>query len=668
MKIRILSFMTISALLIAALLGGCGGGSGGSGGSSFSGGSGYVTTPTTGTSSGQGTVLGTKGYVYVASGSGKAGNKASTQEIVVLASNSSVPQGFAAAVGYVVRSSSNPTLFTRTDYNGYYDLSTSGSSESSGDQIVIEDPYSQAEPVCFPVIGEPLPAAQLTGITIVPPFSDDTSSGPWSIVSGSYEAFYLVGQSNGVWHPVSDTVTWSVSDSNLGSFYGGSGLFLASSSLTASASGTVTAQCSGSSYSLPIKVISQSDLGSISGTVMNENGLAAPGLLVEVSVTTSNTSSQSPHFSYGIAITDQNGLYQVSKLPYGSYSVKVKSFFGSTLAESTVQVAGAVQKDFTVSSAAAAMQSVVKTDSYLYKPGGTIQAQVSMINMSSGSIETAYSSITFKLIYYSFTDYTTQVIATGTAGSGVIKAGGYGTTAIPSQPVSISIPESAQTSGFYSLEAVISSTPGFSVDAAFIMVSSTDNPTPWPTPTSSPEPWPTASPYPYPTDYPFPTPTYTPFPTPTPLPSLTPLPTYSPMPYPTPTSSPSSGNDRYILADIKYRLQDAYHEIYSAANQAYYGENVTSQVNEGSNIQYRIKYVKNTLMPSLQSVNYWRWQSELESVLNDLNRYAYYGGTYSDLYSAARGTDYVVDEVASAQNSVSGLALKKKSSAKKKTH
>ncbi|MHC9540677.1 MAG: hypothetical protein AB9903_14325 [Vulcanimicrobiota bacterium] len=665
MNIRTISILAAAALFIVTLLNGCGGGSAGSGGSSFYGGdSGTVTTPTTDTSSSQGSVLGTKGYVYVVSNAGKAGKKTASQEIIVLPSNSGVPQGFTVAAGYVVRSSSNPALFTRTDYNGYYDLSTSNSSGSSGDHIVIEDPNSQAEPICFPVIGEPLPAAQLTDIRIVPPFSD-VDSAPWSIVSGSYEAFYLVGLSNEIWHPVSDAVSWSVSDSSLGSFFTGSSLFLANSSLATSASGTITAQCGGSSYELSTKVISQNDLGSITGTVNYENGLAASGLLVEVSVKSPNAVVQSPYFSYGIAISDQSGHYQVSRLPYGSYSVKVSSFLGSTLAESSIEVTGTIKKDFTVSSAAASMQTVVKTDDYTYKPGETIQAQLSMINMSSGSIETEYSSITFNLVYHSLTDYTSQVIATGTAGRGVIKVNGYGTATVPSQPVSITIPQSAETYGYYFLEASISSTPGFSVDAAFIMISN-DDPTPWPTPTGSPEPWPTASPYPSPTDYPFPTPTYSPFPTPTPLPSLTPLPTYSPMPYPSPTSSPSSGNDSYLLSDIKYRLQDVYHEIYSAANQSYYGDDVSSQVNEGSNIQYRIKYVKNYLMPSLQSINYWSWQNELESVLNDLNRYAYYGGTYSDLYSAARGTDYVAGEVSSAQYSVNGIALKKKAAAKKK--
>jgi len=666
MKIRTISIPAAAALFILALLNGCGGGGAGSGGSSFyGGGSTIVTAPTTGASSSQGSVLGTKGYVYVVSNAGKVRTKTASQEIIVLPSNSGIPQGFTVAAGYVVRSSSNPALFTRTDYNGYYDLSTSSSSGSSGDHIVIEDPYSQAEPICFPVIGEPLPAAQLTNIRIVPPFSYDADSASWSIVSGSYEAFYLVGLSNEIWHPVSDTVSWSASDSSLGSFVSGSSLFLANSSLATSASGTITAQCGGSSYDLSIKVISEKDLGSITGTVNYESGLPASGLLMEVSVRNSNTVVQSTCFSYGIAISDQNGQYQVSRLPYGSYSVKISSFLGSTLAESSIEVTGPMKKDFTVSSAAASMQTVVKTDDYTYKPGETIQARLSMINMSSGSIETEYSSITFNLVYHSLTDYTSQVITTGTAGRGVIKVNGYGTATVPSQPVSITIPQSAESYGYYSLDASISSTPAFSVDAAFIVISN-DDPTPWPTPTGSPEPWPTASPYPSPTDYPFPIPTYSPFPTPTPLPSLTPLPTYSPMPYPSPTSSPSSGNDRYLLSDIKYRLQDVYHEIYSAANQAYYGEDVNSQVNEGSNIQYRIKYVKNYLMPSLQSVNYWSWQNELESVLNDLNRYAYYSGTYSDLYSAARGTDYVVGEVSSAQYSVQGIALKKKAAVKKK--
>ncbi|MGV8123213.1 MAG: hypothetical protein AB2L14_25915 [Candidatus Xenobiia bacterium LiM19] len=69
---------------------------------------------------------------------------------------------------------------------------------------------------------------------------------------------------------------------------------------------------------------------------------------------------------------------------------------------------------------------------------------------------------------------------------------------------------------------------------------------------------------------------------------------------------------------------------------------------------------------SLQSVNCRSWQNGLESALNNLNRYAYCGGTYRDLYSAARGTDYVTGEVSQAQYSVHGIALKKKAAAKKK--
>jgi hypothetical protein len=613
-RISLLLFLLAASCLFCAS---CSGGGGGSGTGFTSGMPDYnvpiVPTPGPTTTQTQGSALASKGYVYVGSA------RASSSQMLVLPTNSNPPAGFTPASGYVVRSTANPSLVTRTDALGYFDLSSVFFTidPATPCSIIIEDPNALAPPLSYPVIGSPMPVAQLTDVRVVPPFNDNGQSRQWSMFAGQYETFFLVGKSGNAWHMVSDPVAWSVSDPTLGTFLNDMGIFAASTSVAATATGTITAQCQGSSYTLSLKVVKLTDLGSIEGFVRDSSGNALANCMVEADTVQQFAASQgrpttpgSAEIPCGIAITDGTGHYMITDLPYDTYTVKVTDFNGSSLASATVTVNGPTVKDFTVtvSVTPTSLFSVVKTDNFAYRPGDTIKAQVSILNIGTSNLTLQYSSIEFKLVNSDIFTGTTTVIASQTAPAASVAVPSYGQALAPTQAVSILVPQGVDASGHYSVEAVVSSTTAIAVEGTMIMIGDT---TPLPTPTISPAPTPT--------------------------------------PQPTSTTTPPSTNDYYTLGEIKSRLNDAYYSISDYANRAYYGEDVSYYVNESSTLQYRLKYVRNDLMPSLHTVDYWSWQSQIDSMLSDLNRYAYYSGTYSDLYSAARTDSSLISSVDSAQ-------------------
>jgi len=87
---------------------------------------------------------------------------------------------------------------------------------------------------------------------------------------------------------------------------------------------------------------------------------------------------------------------------------------------------------------------------------------------------------------------------------------------------------------------------------------------------------------------------------------------------------------------------------------------VKNYVDYYSDIQYDIRYIRDELMPSLDTVTYHWWQNDLNNVISDLNAYAENGGTYNDLYNAASKVTYIKDEVADAEYNLTPASLKKK--------
>jgi hypothetical protein len=627
MRVKTLSLLIFVMALSCLFCTSCGGGGGGYG-TGFTAGMpdgniATVPTPTYTPTQTQSLDLASKGYVYVGSG------RATSPQMIVLQTNTNPPTGFSPAPGYIVRSTANPSLVTRTDSLGFFDLSSAFFTvdPSSAFSIIIEDPDSLVPPISYPVIGSPLPLSLLTDVKVVPPFNDNGQDRQWTLFAGQCEMFYLVGKSGNVWHTVSDAITWSISDSSMGTFLGDMGIFVASDSLSATATGTITAQCQGSSYALSLKVVKMADIGTIEGYVKDESGNPVANCMVEAYTIQQIAASQgrpsvpgSAEIPYSMGITDGTGHYKIYDLPFDTYTVKVMDLYGTDLATATVQVNGPVTRDFTVtaSSTSTSLYAIVRTDNFAYKPGDTIKAQVSILNIGSSAANLQYSSIEFKLVNTDLFYGTTTVITSATAQSGSVQVASYGQALAPTQAVSLTIPQNIDVLGNYSVEAVVSSTPSLTVDGCVVMIGTT---TPLPTPTGSPLPTPT--------------------------------------PQPTSTTTPPSTNDYYILGEIKSRLNDAYYSINDYANRAYYGEDVSYYVNESSTLQYRLKYVRNDLMPSLRTVNYWSWQSQIDSMLTDLNRYAYYSGTYSDLYSAARTDNYLINSVDSAQWAMRMKYLKK---------
>ncbi|MDQ7826554.1 MAG: carboxypeptidase-like regulatory domain-containing protein [Candidatus Eremiobacteraeota bacterium] len=505
--VGLLVFMVLSALVLS----GCGGGSGGGGSVGYSGGGGSTANPST--SGSTTTFTGTKGYVYTVSS-----GKAASSQIIVLPTNSSVPSGFTPAVGYTVRSATNSLISTITDAKGYFDLSTSSETAVSqdGEGVVVEDPATgtSTSPICFPIMRDPMALSELTDVRIVPPF--DTTQNSWSLIASAYEMFFLIGRSGDTWHPVSDSVTWSVSDENLGSFVENYGLFKSSTDLSTTTTGTVKATCSDSTFSLSLKVVAISDLGSIEGTVKDESGNAVPWVMVSAVPSSTATSTvdkssrsqhfhQFPYYSRFMAMTDKDGAYTISYVPPDTYTVKVSSYYGSGLAEDTVTVAaGKNHKDFTVSSVSAYITGVVNYDKYAYKPGDTMKVQVVLWNKGGSSVDINYTKVDFALKYCarpaktSTTSTTvpepvTVAAASDTTG-GTATVPKYGKTLIPTSTVSLAIPSDQATDGYFYLEGTVTTTPSIKVEPWYVKITSSGpSPTPSPTATVSPSPSPTAS-------------------------------------------------------------------------------------------------------------------------------------------------------------------------------
>jgi hypothetical protein len=642
MKTKIVVMLVIIMAMFLLSGPGCGGGSGGGGGlsSNMPGGS-IVNVPQPAPaptlSPLAGTPLGSRGYVYVSSARG--GAKVASGQIIVLPTAANPPDGFVPAVGYLVRSSLNPYVYTRTDSNGYFDLSfAAGTTSSSTASIIVQDPSSQAGTVSYPVIGSPMPCASLTNVKIVPPFSG-SSQAEWSLYAGQCDTFFLVGFSGNEWHPVSDTVTWSVSDATMGAFTG-TGLFTASDSLSATTSGTIAAACGGLTFTVRLKVVPRGSVGSIQGYVKDDKGNPAANVMIDTrnpggggdipAGLTSGTATGSsgsvpggmPVIPYGIAVTDNSGFYRISNLPYDTYTITVSSLSGTTLASDSVAVSGPVTKDFTITGSVYTLFAMVSTDQFAYTPGSTIKAKITVLNTGAGAVNVTYGAIQFTLVNSDIFLGTSTTVSTVTAPGGTVTIPPFGQAVFPQTAVSLSVPQSSDSTGHYSVAVSFTSTPVIKANQAEVMIGDLQS-----------------------------------LPTPTPTTTVTP----SPVPTPTPTTTtPPSNNDYYVLREIRYRLQDAYSNINSYANSAYYGEDVSSYVNESSSLQYNLKYVRNYYMPSLKTVNYWNWQNEIDSVLNDLNRYAYYGGTPSDLYTAANSDNYLLNEVSYATDTISSRIVKKR--------
>ncbi|MGV8119568.1 MAG: carboxypeptidase-like regulatory domain-containing protein [Candidatus Xenobiia bacterium LiM19] len=434
-------------IVTALLLAGCGGGGGGGGtvsGGGGDGGGGINPTATPTTSS----ALGSKGYVYKADVAAVSGSRSTSSQFIVLSSNTNPPTGFNPAAGVIVRLKGNQPLIKRTDSQGYFDFGdvSGGTIDSTGSvSVVVDDPAADLPPANYPILDNPLPSSQLTDLRIVPPFDPDTANKNWIMMAGELECFYVIGKSGDTWHPVSDSVQWSVAGSNLGSFISPDGIFLSNSDLATTASGSITAQVSGTTLSISLTVYARVNTASIEGYVKDKNGDPVVNAFVEadnnspgpiptespipqptvtISPTTeptpypATTSSSSPTsspgvsptesptsvpgggccISIGIAITDENGYYRITDIPNGTYTVRVSSMYGGFSQEATVAVNGAAQQDFTLSVAVSNLYGMVSPDKYYYQPGATMNLQIGLLNMGPRAVSLNYTSIEFRLV------------------------------------------------------------------------------------------------------------------------------------------------------------------------------------------------------------------------------------------------------------------------------
>lgn len=435
-KFVILSLFVVVVAIF--LLAGCGGGGGGGGTVSGGGGGGGGITPTATPTTAA--VLGSKGYVYRADVAAVSGSKSTSSQFVILSDNTGAPTGFSPAAGVIVRLKGSQPLIRKTDSNGYFDFGdvAGGAIDSTGSvSVVVGDPGTDLPPSNYPILGDPMPASQLTDLRIVPPFDPDTANSTWIMMAGEIECFYVIGKYSDAWHPVSDSVQWSVSDASLGSFLGSDGIFLSSPEITSTVSGTITAKLSGSSLSLNLTVYANVNTAVIEGYVKDKNGDPVVNAFVEadgnmpgpiptgspitepttMAVPTAEpvsspgtTSSPSPGvsptalpggaccLSCGVAMTDENGYYRITDIPDGTYTVRVSSMCGGFSEQASVTVSGTARQDFTLSVAVSSLYGMVSTDRYYYQPGESMNLQIRLLNMGPKAASLSYQSIEFRLV------------------------------------------------------------------------------------------------------------------------------------------------------------------------------------------------------------------------------------------------------------------------------
>jgi hypothetical protein len=531
--------LIVLLLFLAAIFyTGCGGGSSSGGGNAGGGGSDGISpapVPTTPIAN-QISILGKSGYVYGIDAE-RAVQCRANRQLAVFPSRDTIPAGFTPAAGVIVTLVGTPPLMQITDSEGFFDFGAGGT-EIAGSamgnvgnvNVLIQDPSSPMPPICYPMLPEPLPAAELTNLKIVPPFDESTSSLTLSLIAGQVECFYVIGQKGTEWHPVSDTITWSVSDSSMGTFVRDSGIFVSNQSIPETTTGKVTAQLGSISLNQDLTIIAIKDLGTLDGYIKDKNGDPVVNAIVEMRPT-----SPSSYFGFGMAIADENGYYQILDVPAGSYTLEVRSLFGGEpLATDTVTIAGPTHKDINLSVVVTSLSAHAMANKLAYKPGETMYLQVSMSNFGSRDVDFAYDSIEFRLVLMSYAagggetgggsvigttggspmvsinrkgdsppgsapgsppqpfpieppPFEGTVVATATAPGGVIQVGRYSDVIFPSTSVALTVPQDLSPDNMYVVQAVITSSQKVEVIPAFVIIGDEPQPVPVPT-TPIPEP------------------------------------------------------------------------------------------------------------------------------------------------------------------------------------
>ena len=541
--------------------------------------------------------LDSTGYVYTKSLSGSISSSQAGTQLFIFPNNN-VPSGLGLtpAAGVVVRGLQNNTVRTMTDSKGYFSLtSVTGVSGDLTPDILVEAP-SGTSAVSYPVLMGTKPASDLIGLTIMPPYN---SSGTWSLWPGQVEWFQVIGQDiSGNWYAVSDSVNWDVSEGGLGSFVSSSyGIFQASSNPSVS-TGYITADLgNGIPVTLQLTVSSTEGFGTIAGHVEDQDGNPVAYGIVEASG------------CYSTGITDSEGDYSI-QVPNGMYTVKARDIYGNSSTEQFVTVQNNTQTanlTFTSSGTVipAFMNGIVQTEYLSYNAGDNVNAKLLLINLGSDSKVISYSSIKFELIEKATMSGGGTVVDEAITGGGTATIDPYGSVELPSSWAVVTAPADLQ--GYYYIKGTVYGTEGtvlMSFESPLMLGIGTYYPTPDPN-------------------------------------------------NPNPTPVPGTGSDYQRLGEIKYELNDIYYELYNLANRAYNGENVSSQVQDGSNLKSDIYWVKDDMMPYLEDVNYSDWQTQLDSVIDDLESYVASGGTdYNYLYNASYKIEAIADSVAQAQNNL----------------
>lgn len=543
-------------------------------------------------------ILGTTGYVYTRSVSGLEASQGSGQQIFIYPNNH--PPGNLGLVplpGAVVNSLIDGSIKTMTDSNGYFTLPQLFNNTGDLSPDIFVNPGNNATPISYPILYGSKPSSDIIpgSFRIVPPY-DETATG-WSMKPGQIEWFIVIGKDLfGNWYVVSDTINWSVTDTGLGTFVAGYGIFQAAQNPSVP-SGQISATFGNMTIALNITVSSTQGFGTISGQVQDQNGNPAVYAIVEV------------NGAYSTGITDLNGNYSV-QVPNGTYEVRARTLYGNTSNWQNVTVLNNNQTvNLTLTTSGTYIPSfvngMVQSEELSYNAGDTINTKVTIINLSNQPMDLTYGSILFELIEKTnvgIISFDATTVDQATTGGGHVLIDGYGSVQLPSDWVQLTAP--LILNGYYYLKATVKSATG-EVLMTF----------------ESPVMIGVGGYYPYPTP--------------------------GPGPYPTPV--PGQSNDYYRLVEIGYKLNDLYYELSYKAERAYAGENVSAEVETGSFFRYDLLYVRNGMLPYLETIDYTNWQADIDDIIEDLDAYIYAPSGYSNIYNALYRLETLKNEIQNAK-------------------
>jgi len=539
---KLFTFFAITfTAAILMFISGC---SGGSGGSSYNTSIPDFNNPGGGGGSSSSSATYAKGYVYY-TGTAKGGNNFN------LFFSPTQLSGFTPASGALITLQTNPPMQTRAGSNGFFDFKVEPDFFANQRiQLLIEFlDYILMQPV--------MPVKPIDQISMPRIMSSNSNGRDMSIATANSSTTLMLTDLFG--NQVSESVTWVLSDSAMGSLSGS--VFTAGN---INMQGTISAVVNGKTVAAQmVTIITNTD--AFFGNIKYSNNQNAADLIVTIKGFGINYSA------YGVS--DINGNYRIENVPNGyNYTLELTDKAGNLISYTRANnnpnpPHNLIANQATPQTATLMLKTV--SDKLSYKPGDTIQARIEISNMSASQITITDRSVTYTLVEEDFFTGTGTKIAEASGNTGNLtipknsKASSLTTTLLIPSNLTINPLKS------YVIKANVSGiTFTYTFNTSLIISN-----------------------------------------------NLTPGGGGG-----TPSTPPST--DKEILSTSYSQLSDAYWILNDATNRAESGTDVSYDVNSSSILVFKLELVRdNTLFNYSNTTLKNNWKNKINSIRSNLSRY-----------------------------------------------